>query len=94
MRTFGDQGAIECINQAVLDQECFGKYGSQRAALAKDQQGCAESCERTRSEEEDRQLRHIGEKEHELFSPVSINQYPFRNMHWLVTDSCDTHAER
>lgn len=37
VHTFGDQGAIECVNQAVLDQERFRKYGGQRAAFAQNQ---------------------------------------------------------
>ncbi|KAI6951449.1 hypothetical protein KC348_g10 [Hortaea werneckii] len=83
-------GAIERINQAILDQKSFRKHGCQRAALAKNQQGCAESRERTRSEEEDRELRDIGEKEHELSSsprvkvPAKRDNSGLRRSLWLA----------
>nr|POE90036.1 hypothetical protein CFP56_20503 [Quercus suber] len=63
--TLCDQGTVECINQAILNEKRFREHHGQRAALAKNEQDRRERRQRTRREHQHSNLWQVSEQEHD-----------------------------
>ena len=63
----GEKGAIEGVEQGVIDEECLGEDIDDGGGLGKGQEYGGEGGERTVEEGEDRGLWQIGENEHEAY---------------------------